>query len=851
MTASSTGSWLTATASGTTPGTVSVSVNPANLPVGQYAGTLTISSPGATNTPLTVPVSLNVTTGPSIIAAPASLSFLVPADGSTPAPQSVTIISTGANTAFTASAVSQGGNWLSVSSGGTTPASIIVTVNTAGLLAGQTYNGAISINAPASTPSNIQVPVTLTLAAPGTVPLQVAPQSVYLSYAQGAGSDLQHVTILDTGAAAINFTAQAQTQNCGSWLTVVTTAGSATPSTPGTLNFSVNPTGLNSQTCRGVLIVNDGNGNITNVAVFMAISSTSQSVLLSQTAMNFVAEATGSTPSPQSFQILNPGSGSMNWSITTSVLSGGSWLSVAPNSGASQSLAQVGSPINVSVNPQGLAAGVYFGSVQVTSTGVFNSPQSITVSLTVLPAGTNPPEQITPNGVIITGTNGTSDTQTVNIVNNGANMVSFASAVITDDGQNWLVVTPTSGTVAGGGTNAVNLTANLNGLSGGLRHGTLRVAFSDGTVQTVDVQLAQSGASAGTTGVRSCVASNLATEFLSPAQNFQVSARVAIPLQVLVKDCSGNLLTSSSTSVDVLVGASDMRLNYIGNGTWAGTWTPGSATPVINLTARAVAVSGGTTSTGTITVTGIAGAALTGAPPYVSAVVNAGSYLLPGLVAPGTMVSIFGSGLADGQQSVFSTPFPFTLQGAQFMLRGVPLPLFYASDGQVNAVVPIGLNSDERDQLVVIRDTTLSVPVDLLMADTDPGIFATNQGGTGQGAILVGGTSQLAAPAGTVPGAGPATAGQVVSIFMSGLGTVTNPPADGSPSTGTSLTTATPTVMIGGVQATVSYSGLAPGEVGLYQINVTVPAGVPTGNAVPVVVTIGSGISNTVTMAIM
>jgi uncharacterized protein (TIGR03437 family) len=217
------------------------------------------------------------------------------------------------------------------------------------------------------------------------------------------------------------------------------------------------------------------------------------------------------------------------------------------------------------------------------------------------------------------------------------------------------------------------------------------------------------------------------------------------------------------------------------------------------------------------------------------------------------MVSIFGTNLADGQSSVFSVPFPNTLQGAQFTLRGLPLPLFYASNGQVNAIIPTGLNADERDQLLVVRDTTQSAPVDLLVADVDPGVFATNQQGTGQGAILVGGTSQLAAPAGSVQGAGPATAGQTVSLFLSGLGSVSNPPQDGSPSVAgsPSTTIATPTVTIGGANATVVYSGLAPGEVGLYQINVQIPAGVQTGNAVPVVVTLGSGVANTVTMAIM
>jgi uncharacterized protein (TIGR03437 family) len=850
VTPSSAGNWLSATATGTTPSAVTVSVNPSGLAAGQYTGSLSIASPGASNTPQTVQVTLNITSAPSVVAVPNSLSFFVPGDGTAPSPQSLTIFSTGANTAFTTSAVSQGGSWLSVSAGGTTPAGVMVSVNPAGLVAGQTYNGVVTISAPASTPNTIQVPVTLTLASTGVVPLQVVPPAVYLSYTQGAGSDLQHVTLLNNGGGTINFTAQGQTANCGGWLNVVTPIGSATASTPGLLAFSVNPAGQSSQTCRGSLSVNDGNGNVTNIPVYMAISGATQSIQLSQTAMNFVAAANGAAPAGQTFQVLNPGSGSMSWTITSKVLSGGSWLTVAPTSGSSLSLSQIGSPINVTVNPQGLAAGTYYGSVQVASAGALNSPQSITVAFTVLPSGTNPSPQVTPSGVIVTGNNGTSDNQTVTVSNGGASSVSYSSAVITDDGQSWLVASPTSGTVPAGATSSIMISANLNGVTGGLRHGTLRIAFSDGSVQTVDVQLAVVGTTAGAVGVRACGSANLAMQFLSPAQGFQASARVGVPLQVLVKDCSGNAQTSSNTGVDVLVGVSDIHLNYVGNGTWASTWVPPAATSVVSLTARAVAISGSGAATGAVTASGLVAPAGPNSPPYIGAVVNAASFVLPGLVAPGAMVSIFGAGLADGQQQVFSVPYPTTLQGAQFSVRGVALPLFYASDGQVNAILPIGLDANERDQLVVIRDTTQSSPADLLVADYAPGTFATNSQGTGQGAILVGGTSQLAAPVGTVPGAGPATANQAISIFMSGLGKVSNPPADGSASTGSSLTPIPPVVTIGGVSATVSYSGLAPGEVGLYQVNVQVPPGVPTGDAIPVTITMGNGISNTVTMAI-
>jgi uncharacterized protein (TIGR03437 family) len=127
-----------------------------------------------------------------------------------------------------------------------------------------------------------------------------------------------------------------------------------------------------------------------------------------------------------------------------------------------------------------------------------------------------------------------------------------------------------------------------------------------------------------------------------------------------------------------------------------------------------------------------------------------------------------------------------------------------------------------------------------------PGIFSTNMSGTGQGAILIGGTGTLA------QNGSPATRGAYVSIFCTGLGPVTNPPATGlaAAAGAPSLTISTPIVNIGGVTATLNYSGLAPGFAGLYQVNAQVPATISAGGAVSVVISIGNVASNTVTIAV-
>lgn len=125
-----------------------------------------------------------------------------------------------------------------------------------------------------------------------------------------------------------------------------------------------------------------------------------------------------------------------------------------------------------------------------------------------------------------------------------------------------------------------------------------------------------------------------------------------------------------------------------------------------------------------------------------------------------------------------------------------------------------------------------------------PAVFVVNSQ-TGQGAILDQ-NYRLIGPA------NPTTVGAYVQIYCTGLGPVTSPPATGSPALANPLswTTITTTAKIGGAPATVAFSGLVPGEVGLYQVNVQVPASSVKGLSVPVTISAGGVTSNVVTIAV-
>jgi len=131
---------------------------------------------------------------------------------------------------------------------------------------------------------------------------------------------------------------------------------------------------------------------------------------------------------------------------------------------------------------------------------------------------------------------------------------------------------------------------------------------------------------------------------------------------------------------------------------------------------------------------------------------------------------------------------------------------------------------------------------DVALSPLSPGIFLA--GATQQGAII----HQDGRLAGVNA---PAAAGETLSIYATGLGDVTNIPPTGAPASATPLseTRTKPVVTIGGVTADVSFSGLAPGFVGLYQVNVKVPSGV-SGSAVPVIVKVGAATSNTAQIAV-
>jgi len=196
--ASGGGTWLTATpASGSTPGTIQVSASAGTLAVGQYTGTVTITAPSASGSPISIPVTLNVVAGQVITATPAALAFNYVIGTAVPAAQQVQAATTGNSIPLSMTASTKdGANWLSVTPAtAATPATLTVAVSPLTLAAG-IYTGTVTINSPnASTPATVAVTLTV-LVVPKPVIAAIANAA---SFANGPVAPGENIVIFGAG----------------------------------------------------------------------------------------------------------------------------------------------------------------------------------------------------------------------------------------------------------------------------------------------------------------------------------------------------------------------------------------------------------------------------------------------------------------------------------------------------------------------------------------------------------------------------------------------------------------------------------------------------------------------------
>jgi uncharacterized protein (TIGR03437 family) len=227
---------------------------------------------------------------------------------------------------------------------------------------------------------------------------------------------------------------------------------------------------------------------------------------------------------------------------------------------------------------------------------------------------------------------------------------------------------------------------------------------------------------------------------------------------------------------------------------------------------------------------------------------NASFATSPAPVAPGSIAAIFGTGLNDGSQVLFSSFGPdgtlvTTLGGASVTVGNIQAPMFYSTSGQLGIQIPVELDGQaSADVQVTVGDQTSQVQT-VNLTSVRPGLFTVSQDGRGTAVCLhTDGVTPVTADQ-------PANPGEVVIFYGTGFGPVDPPLGTGAPSNGNQITSPA-TMTIDGLPADIQFAGIAPGFVGLNQINVVVPGLARTNAADPVVLTINGVPANPVTLPV-
>ena len=232
----------------------------------------------------------------------------------------------------------------------------------------------------------------------------------------------------------------------------------------------------------------------------------------------------------------------------------------------------------------------------------------------------------------------------------------------------------------------------------------------------------------------------------------------------------------------------------------------------------------------------------------MTGVVNGASFV-SGALVPGEIATVFGTNLtfSNGINVAGALPLATSLLNVQVMVNTTAAPIFAVDNvngqQQINFQVPYEIAGLSSATVQVIDNGAAGNTVTVPVVSAQPGMFTYTVGNTTYGAIL----HASYALANT---SSPATAGETVLIYCTGLGAVSPTVTDGAPAAGSTQTMAVPTVTIGGVAANIAYSGLAPGYVGLYQINAVVPTGLASGNQ-PVIITVNGTQSSIALLPVM
>ncbi len=586
--------WLTlapnvATVDGGSSQQIAVGVDNKTLLPGTYEATLSFTISGSNATQVStqsVYVSVTITPQCSLQVTPAILSFAATAGRGNPGAKAIGIgVSQNCSTPVNWSATSSD-SWLLVSSAnGNTPASPMISITTAGLIA-NTYHGTVTISSPKSTQT---VAVTLSLSNPAVPVISTAPSSLTFTGAVGQGNPTsQAITISNSGGAALNWSANASTGVGGNWLNVQPSSGTIPAGQSDVVN--INPQLLSSLTpgnYTGTISISgtDSAGNTAasspqNIPVTLTVT-TQCSVTTTPNALTFNATA-GQTQNPGNQTIAIVANGTcahpVNWTDSAATQSG-QWLAVSSASG--QTTSGNSATLGVNVTPGTLAAGNYTGTITITPTdSVTNAPigaaQTVSVTLNIqATCNLLTPSVQNATFTATAGSNPAAQTFSVGVSGNCGSNVTVSPTVTLASGAGWLAVGPATGQA--NASKAASFTMNV-----------IAAKLAVGTY-TATIALA---GTAGTAAITN-----------SP-QTINVTLTVTNPASIGASptSISANVTTGTTTQAIALSNSGGTGLN------WSATLS-NTAPAWISLSSSAGSVAGGASATLTLTMnaTGVVG----------------------------------------------------------------------------------------------------------------------------------------------------------------------------------------------------------------------------------------------------
>jgi len=757
---------------------------------------------------------LGVAQNPGLQLSNSSLTFSGVASGPKLPMQAVTVTSVSSSAIDFALLVDGGAPgtpapWLSVTPLlATTPVQIRVVADPSALAAG-TYQARIQLTDRQGRSLGVIIPVTLQ-ANTGTPQFDVTPPVVNFSGSPAAGNLQQGILVRSMGPGSLSpISASIVSGYAGLYATVdpcdtvciVHVTSAISTLTPGAHNGIVRITTAAGSKPMDV-----------PVSLFAADHGTFDQ--LSPSAVTFEAIQVSGLSDSRTVSLINSGDSLSTWSAD--VTDGAQWLSITPASGTTA--AGKSTTLTVSMNLGNQPPGNYGGMVRISSSDPGAVTLYLPVILKVAVSGTAPTPLLSAGGLVLTTPTGAIESvqQQINLLAASTTPVNFQ---VSPQGSSWLSMVPSRGQ-ASSTPMALTISAAPNSQAQGFYSGLINVGFGTASVRTLHV-----GFSVVPTQAGICQPQTLYLTETAIPDNFAVRAGSPTPLEVVLVDDCGTPILNAAVTATFSNGDPGVDLVGLGNGHYVQTWTPLNPSDTLPGGNLSVAFQGFAPPLKPVS-TEVIGAVTKDSLPAVATngVINSfiASRGLP--IAPGAVVQIYGSALATGTGygTVVNGRLSTAVTGTFVKIGGLDAPIAYASPTQINVQVPSELQANRQYQVIVNTSGVYSKPEPINTIAAQPVLAAF-----ADGRVIAQDVNYN-----LINAQNPAHPGDVITLYLTGMGATTPPVATGTlaPSSPLSTTVVQPQVTIDTASADILFSGLTPGGVGLYQINIRIPAGIRTGD---------------------